>query len=618
MSHEVRHVSEEEARENMEASREKDWKGKSIVKEIFLGSLRIDWMTPWPNTAPSAEFEAWYVKLRTFMETKVNPTEIDATGEYPPEVLAGLAELGAFGMKIKKEYGGLGFTIAEYCQALELISYYDGNLVALLSAHQSIGVPNPLATFGTSEQKQRFLPRCAKGAISAFALTEPDVGSDPGRLATKIHRNESGDYVLDGVKLWCTNGTIAELFVVMGRHTDTGKVSAVIVEASTPGVIIENRCHFMGLKALANAVIRFDNVVVPKSNLIGKEGDGLKIAFVTLNTGRLSLPAACAASSRNALGMARTFSADRVQWGAPVGKHEAISHKLADMAATTYAIEALSHLANELAMRDGYDIRLEASAAKEYCTVENWYLLDDALQVRGGRGYETELSLAARGERPMGIERALRDSRINRVFEGSSEVMHLFMAREALDKHLKVAWDVINPKSDFGTKLKALPSMLAFYATWYPKLWIGLGTFFRYGEYGTLARHLRFAERSTRKLARNVFHGMAWYGPKLEKKQAFLFRAVDIAMEVLVISAVVARATADAKAGNAQALVIADVHCNNARARIDRHFRDMWRNNDAAKTKLGHAIVDGEHTWIEQDAPIYTVMPADAAAQAAK
>lgn len=610
----------DEARELAESSRE-NWAGRSIMKEIFLGRLHQSWIDPYPETPKSAGFLAWYDALKAYLET-VDCAAIDRDGQIPDDVLGKLRELGAFGMKIKKEYGGLGFSLHEYATAMELISYYDGNLLALLSAHQSIGVPNPVQTFGTEAQKQAFLPRCAKGAISAFALTEPDVGSDPARLATTAERDENGDYIIHGTKLWITNGTAAELFVVMARHPDTKRISAFIVEASSPGISVDHRCRFMGLRALENGVIRFDQVKVPKENLLVKEGAGLKIALTTLNTGRLSLPAACVGSSRNALGMVREFASERVQWGAAVGRHEAVAHKIADMAATTYAIETLSHLANELAMREGYDIRLEASAAKEFCTVRNWYLLDDALQVRGGRGYETEISLRERGDAPMPIERALRDSRINRIFEGSSEIMHLFMAREALDKHLQVAQDFIYAKST-GDRVKALPKMIGFYSWWYPSTWLGLGTGFKYGEYGRLAKHLRFAERRSRKLARNVFHGMVRYQAGLEKKQGFLFRAVDIAMEILVISAVVARTQKLIREGSpeaAEALELADLHCMNARRIVDERFRALWSNDDVAKYKLGANVLDGHQKWLEADAPITSFQPgkSDSSEAAAK
>ena len=565
----------------------------------------MDWIDPFPHTPFTEEFKAFYRQLNVFLRDEVDSAQIDADGQYPPEVVQGLTDMGAFGMKISKEYGGLGFTQAEYCKAVELIGSYDGSLVALVSAQLSIGVPQPLKLFGTKEQKAKYLPICAKGGVSAFALTEPDVGSDPARLATTATKTESGDYIISGKKLWITNGCIAKLMVVMARDPETNKISAFVVETDWKGISIDYRCRFMGLKALENGVILFDNVKVPKENLIGKEGQGLKIALVTLNTGRLSLPAACLGGARRCIEASRTFAAGRVQWGAPVGKHEAIAHKIADMTAKVFAMESWCYLANEMSMRKGYDIRLEAATAKEWGSTRSWDIIDEAMQILGGRGYETELSLRGRGEEPYGIERAMRDARINRIFEGSSEIMHLFMARELVDKHLKVAGDFLNPKLSFGTKLKALPRMGMFYAGWYPRLWLGAFASFKYGKYGKLASHVRFADRASRKLARSVFHGMVRYQIKLERKQAFLFGTVDIAMEIAMMCAVVSRVEWMKKSGHPNtesAAKLADVFCRGAKRDIQSHFKRLWKNDDDQKYRIGVSSLDANFDWLEHEA----------------
>ena len=447
MTNNIHHASEEEARALAEASREQDWSGRSFLRNLFLGDLRVEWIDPFPITPLSDDYLDFEARLRHFMETQVDPVKIDETGEYGDDVLRGLADLGAFGMKIDKKYGGLGFNQREYGKAIELVAQYEGSLVALLSAAQSIGLPQPLKLFDTPDQKAKYLPRCAAGAITAFALTEPDVGSDPARLATIAERTEDGDFILNGNKLWITNGTIAEMMVVMARVKGSDRITAFIVECDWEGVEVAHRCHFMGLRALANGVITFDNVRVPKENIIHKEGAGLKVALITLNTGRLSLPVACLGGAKRSLTWVRDWSNQRVQWGLPIGQHEAISHTIADMAATTYAMDSWCDLAQELSMRDGYDIRLEAAAAKEWGSTRSWRLVDDVMQVRGGRGYETEASLKDRGDTPYPVERNFRDARINRIFEGSSEIMHLFMAREMVDKHLQVAGPLLDPKS---------------------------------------------------------------------------------------------------------------------------------------------------------------------------
>ncbi len=600
------HGDEAEARDLAEASRETSWAGRGFLRELFLGNLHIDWIHPFPEVRTDrAEFREFMLELERFLHSEVNPFEIDAKGEYPQRVLDRLRAMGAFGMKIDRQYGGLGFSQQEYCHALERIAQVDANLVALLSAHQSIGVPQPLRRFGTEAQKREYLPRCARGAISAFALTETQVGSDPARLATTARRTPQGDYVLDGEKLWTTNGTLAELLIVMARDPETKRISCFVVETAWPGVEVVHRCRFMGLRALANAVIRLNHVCVPAKNRIGAEGEGLKIALVTLNTGRLSLPAAAVGIARRCSEIARAWASERVQWGAPIGKHEAIAHKLADMVTDTFAMESVSYLANELAERSGYDIRLEAAAAKEWNSTRGWRIVDDTMQIRGGRGYETAQSLAARGEAPIPVETMMRDFRINLIFEGSSEIMHLFIARESVDKHLEIAGVLVDPKASLRMKLAKLPGIVWFYARWYLSRWFGWHAWPRFRELGPLAGHVRWVARASRRLARAVFHGMVVHRAKLEKKQAFLFRLVDIGLGLFAMAATCSRALQLARTrGNEPSaggvLALADGFCSRARRSIEETFRELWDNDDEARYRLAQRMLAGDHRWLER------------------
>ncbi|HEU4879759.1 MAG TPA: acyl-CoA dehydrogenase family protein, partial [Gemmatimonadaceae bacterium] len=545
-------------------------------------------------------------KLKAFMD-KLNSDEIDRTGEIPESLVQELRDMGAFGIKIPREYGGLGLSQMSYIRAMELVTSKDGSIVALLSASQSIGVPQPLKLFGTDEQKKRFFPRLAKGAISAFALTEVDAGSDPANMHTTATPTEDGEhFILNGEKLWCTNGTRAELFVVMARTPDVQKhgktskrITAFIVDASMPGVEVAHRLRFMGLKAIENGVIRFTNVKVPRENILWGEGKGMKLALITLNTGRLTLPAGCAGAAKQMLRISRTWANERVQWGQPIGKHEAISQKIAKMAATTFAMEAVAEMATALYEKGGYDIRLEAAIAKMYNSEAGWRIIDDTLQIRGGRGYETADSLARRGEKPIAVERAMRDYRINLIFEGSSEIMRLFIAREAVDHHFKMAFDIVKPGSTMKQRLAAMARSTPFYLTWYPSRWVGTGQLKTYGEFGKLATHMRYLEHATRHLGRSIFHAMVRYGPKLERKQAVLFRAVDIGAEVFAMAATCSRAMMLAKNGQKEAIALADTFCREARLRVDEHFRNFYGPNDQNMYKLAMSVLKGEHAWLE-------------------
>ena len=598
-------VDAQEARRVAEESREKSWRGQSFMRDVFLGNFRIDLLERLTLDEPDRpEFWEFHHRLADFLRDKVDPAEIDASGEYPPEVIAGLAELGAFGLKIPTEYGGLGLTHPEYVRVMQLLGGHDGNVAALLSAHQAIGVPQPIKLFGTEEQKKRFLPRCARGAISAFALTELSAGSDPARLGTTAELSEDGEhYVLNGQKLWCTNVTLADLIVVMARNPATKRINCLVVEMDWPGVKVEHRSRFMGLRALANGVVSFDNVKIPKDNLIGKDGDGLKIALVTLNTGRLSLPAGTSGSAKRFVEVVRKWSNARVQWGVPIGKHEAIAHKNAYILSSAFAMESIAYVVGELADHEDADIRLEAAAAKEWNSVRNWKLSDETLQVRGGRGFETEHSLLACGEAGIGIERAMRDNRVNLIFEGSSEIMHLFIAREAVDKHLRVAGKLIDPKASIGQRLGALPKILAFYAWWYPTRWFRWSLWPSFSRYGKLAKHLRYASRASARLARNTFHGIARFGPSLERRQGFLFRIIDIGIEIFALATTVRYAQKlqqDGAEEAAQAVDLADFFARQTRRNIDTLFHQLWHNDDARAARVGQDLLAGKHTWLER------------------
>jgi alkylation response protein AidB-like acyl-CoA dehydrogenase len=610
--HRVRHVGEREARQVAEEAREAEWHQPSFGKLVFLGDFRLDLIHPHPRpTEESSRLgEEFCARLREFCGASVSGALIERDALIPDEVVTGLAAIGAFGMKIAPEYGGLGLSNLYYNRALMIAGSASPALAALLSAHQSIGVPQPLVLFGTDEQKQRYLPRCARGAISAFLQTEADAGSDPARLNTTATPSADGsEYVLNGVKLYTTNGVVADLLVVIARVPEggghRGGITAFVVEGAAEGITVERRNEFMGLRGLENGLTRFHEVRVRAANRIGAEGQGLEIALTTLNTGRLSLPANCAAAGKLALKIAREWSRERVQWGRPVGEHEAVAKKISFIAATSYALEAVVELSSQLADDRRNDIRIEAALAKLYCSEMGSVIVDELVQIRGGRGYETAASSAARGERGVPAEQMMRDMRINRIFEGSSEMMHLFVARAAVDAHLSAAGELIEPGLPTARRARAAARAGGFYARWLPTLVAGQGQRpGAYSEFGPLATHLRYVERASRKLARAIFYGMARWQGGLERKQGFLGRIVDIGAELFAMSAACVRAQLEATdaAGTergAAARELAALFCTQARLRAEGLFGQLWSNTDAADSALARHVLTGRYRWLE-------------------
>ena len=601
------------ALELSEAAREVAPEQASFVSKLFMGRPDLLGIAPFPEQRAEDrdQGDAFLQRLETFLRESVDPDEIDRTGEIPQAVMDELAKLGAFGIKISPAYGGLGLSQTNYSRAAILLGSYCGNLTALLSAHQSIGVPQPLIVFGTEEQKEKYLPRVAKGEVSAFALTEAEVGSDPAKMQTTAEPTADGkEFILNGEKLWCTNGTKAGVIIVMARTPSkmvNGKerkqITAFIVEMNSPGVEVIQRCRFMGLRALYNGVIRFTNVRVPRENILLAEGKGLRVALTTLNTGRMTLPAACAGLSKRCLEVVKNWASQRAQWGASIGKHAAIADKIARMAANTFALESMTLLTSALVDRDKHaDIRLEAALCKLWGSEMAWRIVDDTMQIRGGRGYETAASLKSRGEEPIAVERFMRDCRINTIFEGSSEIMRLFIAREALDPHLKVAAPMLDSRISLGKRIKSAAKAGVFYTGWYARQWLPFGGMNTSGFHPRLARQLRLASRTSRRLARAIFHSLIRFGPALERQQILLGRFVDIGAELFAITASCSRAQSMLNHGadEAELLALVEYFGNTSRLRIRQLFRELHHNTDREGYKFAQGLLAGKYEWLRE------------------
>jgi alkylation response protein AidB-like acyl-CoA dehydrogenase len=601
-----------EALELAEASRDPLDERGSFASNLFIGRYDFNRIYPWPEQ--SAEDRAagreFLASLEKYLRENIDADEIDRTGEIPQKNIDDLFAMGAFGVKIPKQYEGLGLSQVNYGRAAMLLGSWDENLTALVSAHQSIGVPQPLLLFGTDEQKKKYLPRVARHEISAFALTEWNAGSDPANMSLRADPTEDGSaFILNGEKLWCTNLIKAGVLVVMAKTApkivngkERKQITAFIVDVDSPGLEITYRCRFMGLRALYNGIVKFTNVRVPRENMIAKEGQGLKVALTTLNTGRLTIPAACVGLSKRLLEISRKWAGERIQWGVPIGQHSAIAGKIAEMAGNTFAMEAMTFLTSGLVDRKAGDLRIETAMCKMWSTETTWKISDDAMQVRGGRGYETAQSLAGRGEEAIPVERFLRDCRINTIFEGSSEIMRLFIAREALDPHLKVGGAIFNTQLPMSERVKAVFTSGKFYAGWYPRQWFSSGA----GKVDNLDRHLQkhvdYAARTSKKLARGLFHAMARFGPKLDREQLLLSRFVGIATELFAISATCSFAQSKIDHGESaeEVLSVANYFCNSARLRIDHYFAGARRNVDKRGYQLTQELLAGKHSSLRE------------------
>lgn len=602
------------ALELAEASREETWEQPSFVAELFRGRVRWDLLMPYPKQSEEDRKigDEFLKKLETVLKETVDPDEVDRTGEVPGKALKALAELGCFGMKIPKEYGGLALSQVNYNRAVHLIASHCSSTAVWLSAHQSIGVPQPLMLFGTEEQKKKYLPQFARGAVSAFALTEPDVGSDPARMTTTATPTEDGKYYLiNGEKLWCTNGPHADIMIVMAqtpskviKGRERKQITAFIVERAFGGIENLHRCRFMGLSGISNGLIGFKDVKVPKENILGGEGKGLKIALTTLNTGRLTIPAAVLGGSKWCLGVVRDWANEREQWGSNIGKHEAIAHKIATMTATIYAMDSVAFLVSAMADQKKNDIRLEAAMSKLCCTEASWRVVDGTMQIRGGRGYETGPSLRARGEKGYAVERMLRDARINSIIEGTSQIMRLFIAREAMDSHVGLIMPIMARRTSMADRFKLAGKALKYYGAWYPKqFWPSDQLPDDVAIPPRLKSHMQYVGRRARKLGRNLFHAMALYQQKLEGKQQLMSRLVNVGTDLFAMSATLARAIDDFARNPSDdgPLQVADLFCRQARGRVDKQFRHLFANSDGFAYKLAQDVLANRYTWLEND-----------------
>jgi alkylation response protein AidB-like acyl-CoA dehydrogenase len=575
------------------------WKLFTSVEIPQISSLAIDFIN----------------QFRTAL-LPIDPERVDSEGELPEGVLKEFAQLGALGIKIPRRYGGLEFTQAEYQKIATLCGSFDASLTVLLSAAQSIGVPEPLRLFGTDEQKAKYLPRLAQGEISGFALTERNVGCDISKVETYAvrirERGETVGYRLTGEKFFITNSAkrdgefLSSMLVVIARIVDRPEelsdprtrkcYGAFIVETQWPGCSV-TRLRFEGVRAIYNGIPTFQDVYVPSENRLGGEEDGLRIALATLTVGRLTLPAACLGGLKQCVSLMRWWGQSRVQWNKPIGEHNLIGEKICRVAAYTLALDAVMAFCGAWTNKKG-DLRLESAAAKIIGSEWYWEAVNDLFQVRGGRGFMTAEAQRKSGEQSLPVMRMLRDARINLVWEGTSEILRIWMAREALSPYidrglafLQGTWTDKAAAALYYTHM-SLRSCLPF-----PRL---RGTPFG-DESG---RWVRFIEASARRLTRSTLMATLRHQQRLHNKQLLLQHLVNDSLSLFPMAATIWFADQPEMRNKPGIRELVDYFCqdmadrmcppSSLAGRIRRHKKD------SRVYRLAKVIMSGGYGWLEE------------------
>jgi len=606
----------EEARQQMT--------GLSFMAGVFMGKPDFNLLLPPEEPAEEKQLgEAYCKKIAVFLQNQVDPDEIERTAKIPDRVLKGLFDLGAFGMKIPKEYGGLGFSHTNYGRVLTLIASWSNIVSLTVAVPQSIGIAMPILLFGNEDQKKKFLPRVAREEISAFALTEPTTGSDAANIQTEAMLNSTGThFVVNGEKLWCTNGPIASLVTLIARvpakkvHEDgrsgwipvpDGKgaekrvPTAFILEMKTPGVTIRQRCQFEGCRGIENAHMTFTDVHIPVENVIGKIGEGLKYAFAILNVGRaISVPALCLGMAKQAWQPTLDRANSRVTFQKPLSERDTQIMRTGHMAATLFSMEALSSLVWHMADQKEYDIRMEAAIAKISCSEKTIQFLKNAQIIFGGMGYETADSKRARGEPGFPIEQLVRDIEMARIVEGATDVLRPFVAREALNPHLERAAKYLDDTVSKGERTREFITLIKGYLPRYWEQWKRKSLPPRQAMQHPQVRHqLLYAEQASRSLAHAILYILARHREALRDDQGRQNRIEAVGEEILTIAATALYAESqDRNHGEHNVWDLAHEVFQTARKRIDRLIPEIIHNDDQSRVVVGKRALLGQYPFL--------------------
>ena len=566
---------------------------QSFMKSLFHGVVAEELIYPFPELGRDERDNTTMIleSVRKFIETSVDPVKIDREQTIPKAVLDGMKELGLFGMIIPQEHGGIGLSASSYARVVQEVASYDASLAVTLGAHQSIGLKGILL-FGTEEQRAKYLPKLASGEkIAAFALTEPSAGSDAAAIQTRAEALPDGSgYLLNGSKIWITNGGFADVFTVFARTSapDAGqkpKITAFIVERGM-GVKSGPPEHKLGIRGSSTTEVFFEDVRVPKQNILGEVGRGFKVAMEVLNSGRLGLAAGSVGGSKRLIQMAVDRVQERKAFGRPIGEFGLIKDKIAVMMADTFAMESMTYLTAGLVDGKVSDYSLESAICKVYASETLWRVVNETLQIAAGIGYMQEYP----------YERTLRDSRINLIFEGTNEILRCFVALSGMQGSGKELVEVVRamrePIKGFG--------LLSDFAVRKARSALRRERMTR--AHPVLSREAVIFEEYTAELSKQVDKVLRKHGREIAEMQYTQKRVADMAIDLYAIAAILSRTTrAIEKRGEEGArreIDLTTIFVAAAERRLEELVRSFDKNDDELrKSVASRAYLDGGYPF---------------------
>lgn len=570
----------------------------SIVKGMFFGEIHEDDIFPFPDLSDSQiEMAKEMINaVEKFAQTSIDSVKLDREGKIPKETLEGLAGLGLCGLGVPEEFGGLGLDYTLYARVFSEIAGIDGAIATTLGAHQSIGY-KALVNEGNEEQKKKWLPKLASGEVyAAFCLTEPGSGSDAYSIKTKAVKNADDTYTINGQKLWITNGGLAGFYSVFAKteHDDNGKkvekITCFIVEKDMPGISFGEKEDKMGIRASETRAVYFDNVKVPASNIIGEPGKGFKIAMNVLNTGRLSLGSGSVGGMKSVLKLAVAQAKARKQFGDYIINYGLIQEKITAMACAIYACESVVYMSTGKMNQGLADFSMESAVCKVYCSEKLWDTVDKAMQVAAGNGYMREYP----------YERIMRDARINLIFEGTNEILRIFLALSGIKgpsdqlKELGKAADVSKVLQD---PIKSVGVFADFAKKRVGKM-IGTKTLTK--VHPELAGHAENFSRMLNDFSIAVENIIFKLGKNIIGNELAQMRIANMAMELYAMVCVLSRTTsilnrAEVSDGDKQYVkTMTEIICRDARQKFTQNHKRLGETYDSLIPQVSKAVAERE------------------------